>query len=289
MESELFGHEKGAFTGADRRRIGRFEQCHNGTLFLDEVGDMAPATQAKMLRLLQEGKFERLGGSETISVDVRIVTATNQNLDLLIEQGRFRRDLFYRLCGITIRLPPLRDRLEDIPELAHHFLYRYNRQLGTKVQSIDTEALELLQKHDWPGNIRQLQNAIREALIVSAGATLLPEFLPADLRNRMSLSPESEPECKSDVQAIPVPELEWPKLQSFVKAIVLAGDRDVYRRALEHFDRLLLSQVMALTNGNQVEAADLLGLSRPTLRSKLRTANMSVQKILTDNATDIGS
>ena len=135
LEAELFGHERGAFTGADRRRIGKFEQCHGGTLFLDEVGDMAPHTQAKILRLIQEGRFERLGGSESISVDVRILAATNQDLDLLIGQGRFRKDLYYRLSGVTIPLPPVRDRREDIAELAHYFLFRYNRELGTSVQT----------------------------------------------------------------------------------------------------------------------------------------------------------
>ena len=139
LESELFGHERGAFTGADRRRIGKFEQCHGGTLFLDEVGDMAPHTQAKILRLIQEGCFERVGGSESISVDVRILAATNQDLDTLIAEGRFRKDLYYRLSGVTIPLPPLRERREDIAELAHYFLFRYNRQLGTSVQSISPE------------------------------------------------------------------------------------------------------------------------------------------------------
>ena len=136
LESELFGHERGAFTGAERRRIGKFEQCHGGTLFLDEIGDMAPGTQAKILRLLQEGSFERVGGSEAIAADVRVIAATNQDLDALIEQGRFRKDLYYRLRGVTIHLPPLRERREDIAELAHYFLFRYNRQLGTAVQSI---------------------------------------------------------------------------------------------------------------------------------------------------------
>ncbi len=161
LESELFGYERGAFTGADRRRIGKFEQCHGGTLFLDEVGDMAPGTQAKILRLLQEGHFQRLGGTESISADVRVIAATNQNLDALIEQGRFRKDLYYRLRGVTIHLPPLRERREDIPELAHYFLFRYNRQLGTSVQSISPEALEVLQRYDWPGNVRELQSVIR--------------------------------------------------------------------------------------------------------------------------------
>lgn len=284
LESELFGHEKGAFTGADRRRIGRFEQCHGGTLFLDEVGDMAPATQAKILRLIQEGTFERLGGSESITVDVRIITATNQNLDLLIENGRFRRDLYYRLCGVTIRLPPLRERPEDIPELAHHFLYRFNRELGTTVQSISPESLEMFRQHTWPGNIRELQNVIREALIVSAGATLLSEFIPADLRHRSASSPDPEPE--SDDQIIAVTETEWPRLKQFLDSIRLTQDKDVYRRALEHFDRLLLSRVMTLTNGNLGQAASLLGLSRPTLRSKLRATRLSVQKIVADDGTN---
>src|SRR5581483_9088946 len=133
LESELFGHERGAFTGAERRRLGKFEQCDQGTLFLDEVGDMTANTQAKILRLLQEGRFERVGGNETISVDVRVIAATNQNLERLIEEGRFRKDLYYRLRGVTIHLPPLRDRREDIPELAHYFLFRYNREIGTAV------------------------------------------------------------------------------------------------------------------------------------------------------------
>ncbi len=182
LESELFGHERGAFTGAERRRIGKFEQCHHGTLFLDEVGDMAPDTQAKILRLLQESRFERVGGSETIAVDVRVIAATNQNLDELIESGRFRKDLYYRLRGVTISLPALRDRAEDISELAHYFLFRYNRQMGTSARSISPAALELLQQYDWPGNVRELQSIIRESLIVSAGPTILPEFLPATVR-----------------------------------------------------------------------------------------------------------
>ena len=156
LESELFGHERGAFTGADRRRIGKFEQSHGGTLLLDEIGDMAPGTQAKILRLLQEGTFERLGGSEPITADVRIIAATNQDLDAMIERGRFRKDLYYRLRGVTIHLPPLREHREDIAELAHYFLFRYNRQLGTAIQSISPQALELLEKYNWPGNVRRI-------------------------------------------------------------------------------------------------------------------------------------
>ena len=172
LESELFGHERGAFTGADHRRIGKFEQCHGGTLFLDEIGDMTPGTQAKILRLLQDGRFERVGGSEAITANVRVLAATNQPLDVLIEQSRFRKDLYYRLRGVTIHLPPLRERREDIAELAHYFLFRYNRQIGTTVQSITPEAMALLEAYDWPGNVRELQSVVREALIVSAGPAL---------------------------------------------------------------------------------------------------------------------
>ena len=206
LESELFGHERGAFTGADQRRIGKFEQAHGGTLLLDEVGDMAPHTQAKILRLIQEGCFERVGGNQTISVNVRILAATNQNLDTLIAQGKFRKDLYYRLSAITIPLPPLRERPEDIPELAHHFLFRYNRQLGTSVQSIAPEVLELLQSYRWPGNVRELQNVIRQTLIGSAGSTIVAEFLPADLLDQDNQEGEDLVETQS------VPDADWHTL-----------------------------------------------------------------------------
>ena len=172
LESELFGHEQGAFTGADRRRIGKFEQCHNGTIFLDEIGDMPLATQAKMLRLLQDGEFQRVGGNEALRADVRIVAATHQNLEEMIEKGSFRRDLYYRLRGVTLSLPPLRERIEDIAELTHYFLFRFNQQLGTNVESIAEEAIHRLQQYNWPGNIRELQSIVREAMIASTGANL---------------------------------------------------------------------------------------------------------------------
>src|SRR5205814_7373568 len=161
-------------------RIGKFEQCHRGTIFLDEVGDMPLATQAKMLRLLQDGQFQRIGGNETLKVDVRVLAATNQNLDQMIAENRFRRDLYYRIRGVTLHLPPLREREEDIAELAHYFLFRLNRQLGTAVQTISSEALEMLERHPWPGNVRELQSVLREALIVATGPTLLAEFLTLD-------------------------------------------------------------------------------------------------------------
>ena len=281
LESELFGHERGAFTGAERRRIGKFEQCHRGTLFLDEIGDMTPGTQAKILRLLQEGSFERVGGSEAIAADVRVLAATNQNLDVLIEQGRFRKDLYFRLRGVTIHLPPLRDRREDIAELAHYFLFRYNRQLATAVQSISPEAMTLLEAYDWPGNVRELQSVVREALIVSAGPAVRAEFLPAELHAKQNAVPEADLETDS------VPVADQGALTEFVNTAILQGEADVYRRALEHFDRLLISFALQHTNGQQNRAAEILGLSRTTLRTKLRTMQLAVEKMLTPRDRDL--
>jgi two-component system nitrogen regulation response regulator GlnG len=272
LESELFGHERGAFTGAEYRRIGKFEQAHGGTLLLDEIGDMSSHTQAKILRLLQEKSFERLGGSEMIAADVRILAATNQDLDALIEQGRFRKDLYYRLRGVTIHLPPLRQRREDIAELAHYFLFRYNRQLGTAVQSISPEALKLLENFEWPGNVRELQSVIREALMISAGSTILPEFISVELR----LGPEQEPEPEIDNEL--VPDVAQLALEEFVKTAISRGETDVYRKALEHFDRLLVSCALEQTHGQQNRAAEILGMSRPTLRAKLRNMQLSNKK-----------
>lgn len=278
LESELFGHERGTFTGADRRRIGKFEQCHGGTLFLDEVGDMAPGTQAKILRLLQEGCFERLGGNESIHADVRVIAATNQNLDALIEQGRFRKDLYYRLRGVTIHLPPLRERREDIAELAHYFLFRCNGQLGTPVHSISSEALQLLEQYSWPGNVRELQSVIREALIVSAGPTILPEFLAAELHQESTAEaePPADPGLLSDI--------DWQSLPQFVETAIASGEHDIYRLAREQFDRLLICRVMCQVNGNQQRAAETLGMSRVTLRAKLRAMQLTVAKTLTPSS-----
>jgi DNA-binding NtrC family response regulator len=270
LESELFGHERGAFTGADRRRIGKFEQCHGGTIFLDEVGDMAPHTQAKILRLLQERRFERVGGSESISVDVRLIAATNQDLETLIAQGAFREDLYYRLRGVTIRLPALCQRREDIAELAHYFLFRYNRQLGTAVQSISAEAMELLRSYDWPGNVRELQNVIREALIVSAGPTILPEFLPAELQRGVVAAPSGEAEAAAPLPAAATAMDDWRNLSRDVEAWIAGGQSEVYRRARERFDRMVILRAMQQAGNNQHRAAGILGLSRVTIRAKLR-------------------
>jgi DNA-binding NtrC family response regulator len=269
LESELFGYERGAFTGADRRRIGKFEQCSGGTLFLDEVGDMAPHTQAKVLRLIQEKRFERLGGNESVEADVRVIAATNQDLDSLIAQNRFRTDLYYRLRDVTIELPPLRERPEDIAELAHYFLYRNSRHFGTGVHSISEEALELLEKYRWPGNVRELQSAIREALLVAAGPTIVPEFLPTEVRQALPDELEAE-----EVTAL-ADEVDWQTLARAVESGLAGGGADLYRIARERFDRLLLLRVLRHTDGNQARAAEILGLSRTTLRAKVRALSSS--------------
>src|SRR5207245_486061 len=181
LESELFGHEKGAFTGADQRRIGKFEQCSGGTLFLDEVADMSPLTQSKMLRLLQEQQFERLGGNETVRTSVRVLAATNQDLEGLVGRSRFRQDLYYRLGVFTIGLPPLRERGDDLALLVQHYLRRYNRELSRDVQTVQPETMELLQRYRWPGNIRELQSVLKQAILQTSGSILAPESLPVFL------------------------------------------------------------------------------------------------------------
>ena len=205
-----------------------------------------------------------MGGNENLTVDVRIVAATNQNLDAMIADGRFRRDLYYRLRGVTLHLPPLRDRLDDVPELAHYFLFRFNRQLGTAVQSISQEALDRLQNYRWPGNIRELQSVIRESLIVSTGPTLLPEFLSIELQN--DIQGENEPTA----DLVKVPQDAWHILGEFVEQALKEQVTDVYRKALLRFDRLLVSNAMRVSGGLQSRAAEILGLSRPTLRAKIR-------------------
>jgi len=263
LESELFGHERGAFTGADRKRVGKFEQANGGTLFLDEIGDMAPTTQAKLLRLLQDGSFERVGGNEPLRADVRILAATNKNLEKMVEQNQFRLDLYYRLRGVTISLPALRERVADIPELAHYFLFRLNRQLGCAVSSISEETLQRLMSYTWPGNVRELQSIIRESLIRSAGTSLLPEFLPEPFwRERQEQVSRSEMVTT------------WEGVEAALSRSLTDNEPGVYRRMLEHFDRIVISAVMHRTSNNQVAAAELLGLSRLTLREKLkRTQN----------------
>jgi two-component system nitrogen regulation response regulator GlnG len=274
LESELFGHEQGAFTGAHRRRIGKFEQCSGGTLFLDEIGDMAPALQAKMLRVLQEQRFERVGGNETLQTQVRVLTATNHDLEKLVTEGRFRKDLYYRLNVVTIRVPPLREHLEDVPELAHHFLFRFNRELRLDMRAFAPETLERLQSSSWPGNVRELQSVIQQAMLNASGHVLLPEFLPPHLRREL---PASVPADKANVAF---------DLRSLIETLLQRGEKDLYGKVVEAVERVLLPRVLTHTHGHQAQASELLGLNRATLRHKLRALGLGVDKIVTEDSLD---
>lgn len=260
LESELFGHEKGAFTGADQRRIGKFEQVHGGTIFLDEIGDMSPATQAKALRLLQEQQFERLGGNTTVRTDVRVIAATNQELTDRVTDGRFRQDLFYRLNGFTIRIPPLRERKQDIPLLIEHFVRAANRDAGKNVRLVSDPARTALLAHDWPGNVRELQSAIRFAVVHATGDVITVDCLPADCLGESALT------------SVPGDTESWDLVQH-ARQLLADGQGDVYRRLVADFDDHVTRLALEHTEGNQAQAAELLGVSRMTLRAKLRAAH----------------
>jgi nitrogen regulation protein NR(I) len=270
LESELFGHERGAFTGADRRRIGKFEQANGGTIFLDEIGDLSTTSQPKVLRLLQEQCFERVGGNETIQTDVRVIAASNRNLDELVAAGRFRPDLFYRLNVVALQLPPLRERKEDLPLLIAHFLNLLNPSLGKRVGSISPDAMSLLEAYPWPGNVRELQSTLKYALVQSAGEVLSPDFLPEHLRGEgpsLAVSPPSAETGPVDIAQV-------------VGDLLRAGEADIYRKVCAAMDRTVIEAVLRHVKGSQVQAAELLGISRTTLRAKLRSLGLAVEKQL---------
>jgi two-component system nitrogen regulation response regulator GlnG len=257
LESELFGHEKGAFTGAERRRIGKFEQVNGGTLLLDEIGDMPLALQAKILRVLQEQAFERVGGNETVRTDVRLIAATHRDLKAWSDEGKFRLDLYYRLGVFTIHLPPLRERGEDLALLVQFYLRRVSRELGREVAEVVPEALERLRGYSWPGNMRELQSVLRQAILRAHGPVLLPDFLP-----EFSEVPREPAEP-------PAPPGGDPDPKEFIRQRLGPDSRDLYAETHRELDRLLLSCVLEYTGGNQRRAALLLGIARQTLRQKL--------------------
>ena len=274
LESELFGHEKGAFTGADQRRIGKFEQCSGGTLFLDEVADMSPLTQSKMLRLLQEQQFERLGGNETVQTSVRVLAATNQDLEGLVGRSRFRQDLYYRLGVFTIGLPPLRERGDDLALLVQHYLRRYNRELSRDVQTVQPETMELLQRYRWPGNIRELQSVLKQAILQTSGSILAPESLPVFLGAQRGTTKVTQP---ASVAANPAAS-GFAELDGFVEERLRSGADHLYDETLRRMERLLLTRVLQQTNGNQLQAAKLLGITRGSLRTKLRELGITIAR-----------
>lgn len=257
LESELFGYEKGAFTGAGHRRIGKIEQAHGGTVFLDEIGDMPLSLQSKILRLLQEKSIERLGGREPIPVDVRIVAATNRDLEKLISQGQFREDLYYRLKVVTIHIPPLRERSEDINLLTEYFLARHAVENNMENPGIDRDAKALLQSYSWPGNVRELSNVIQKALIFNRGLPLSMEDISQALK-------EKEPGETADAED------SEQILRSYIRHRLTTGDHDnIFDLLINEFSTIVISEALEITDGNRSRAAKILGLSRPTLHSKI--------------------
>ena len=249
VESELFGHERGAFTGADARRTGKFEAAHEGTILLDEIGDMSPNTQAKVLRVLQEKRFERVGGNDTLEVDVRVVAATHRDLEAEVRAGRFREDLYYRLNVVEIRIPPLRDRVEDIPALATRFLEQVAQRLGHERKTLDESALAALARHPWRGNVRELRNAMEQAAVLASGSVLRAD----DLRLPRSAS-----------------DAELPRAASAGEEPVDSSFRDAKRRATEDFERDYLIRALRSHDGNISRTAEAIGMVRQSLQQKIR-------------------
>jgi len=260
LESELFGHEKGAFTGADARRIGRFEQADGGTLFLDEIGDMSPALQTRLLRVLAESEFYRVGGQRSIRVDVRVIAATNQNLARAVKEARFREDLYHRLNVIRINTPPLRQRREDIALLINHYLAKAADELRTSPKAIDGEALEVLEAYDWPGNVRQLVNATRRLTVTAPGSVITAEDIPPDFGGQEVGDRKTS---------------EWTQsLESWAVQSLSNGETPLLDTALPEFERVLIRTAMARTKGHRQAAAKLLGWGRNTLARKMKALHL---------------
>jgi two-component system, NtrC family, response regulator AtoC len=268
VESELFGHEKGAFTGADRRRVGRFEQANGGTVFLDEVGELPLLAQVKMLRLLQEQRYERVGGEETIHTNVRLIAATNADLEKMVGNGDFRRDLYFRLNVFAIKLPPLRDRGDDLRLMVEHYLHRFGAELGRPVRDITPEAMDALRAYPWPGNIRELQSVLKQTLLQMGGAVLLPEYLPSHV-----LAGGTAPAPAENVGAGGA--FDW---DVFVAERIASGSENLYAESLERMEREVLVRVLRHTGGNQLRAARILGITRGSLRNKIRSLGVSISR-----------
>lgn len=270
LESELFGHERGAFTGAHAQRIGRFEQCHGGTIFLDEIGDMPLATQAKILRIIQTGAFERVGGNTPLSVDVRIIAATNKVLEQAVATREFREDLFYRLNVVRIQMPPLRDRSGDIRLLINFFLKKISQTQNQLPKSISEESLEILEKHAWPGNVRELENVIHRAIVMASGNTILASNLPPELQHFKKPTSAQEDAGRAPGPLTASNASEVPQtIESLGKLLFEWARKDKSLKILPAVEKELVIQSLAETNGNQVKAAKLLGITRATLRKRI--------------------
>ncbi|MGH8071476.1 MAG: sigma-54-dependent transcriptional regulator [Candidatus Entotheonellia bacterium] len=275
LESELFGHEKGSFTGATATTIGKFQQADGGTMFLDEVGDMDLNLQAKLLRVLQEKEFYRVGGRDPIRVDVRIIAATHQNLALAVTQKRFREDLYYRLNVVPMYLPPLRERREDIPLLIDYFLHRFATELGTGRKFLANEVREILLSYHWGGNIRELENVMKRAMVLTTSSVILPQHLPESIRGG----------AKEEDEAGILRRLVERKARALLLNAQSVGTGEIYHIILSEIERFLLQVILDETDGNQLRTADLLGINRNTLRKKIRTLGVEVRRATKSDAT----
>ncbi|MCE5334789.1 MAG: sigma-54 dependent transcriptional regulator [Desulfobacteraceae bacterium] len=261
FESELFGHERGAFTGADRVHIGRFEACHGGTLFFDEIGDMPLSTQAKILRVIQYGEFERLGGTQKIKTDVRTIAATNKDLEREVAEGRFREDLYWRLKIISIHLPPLRERMEDLPALVEYFRDRFSREYRTTIRHVDSAALERLKSYFWPGNIRELENCMRRAVLLAPGDVILKEHLDIGQDKPGQAQSESPEQLSTRL---------YRNLEDLIPDLLKVSGTNIHGSIIDTVERVFISKVLSQCGFNQVKAARMLGISRNTLRNRMK-------------------
>ncbi|MBI4490226.1 MAG: sigma-54-dependent Fis family transcriptional regulator [Deltaproteobacteria bacterium] len=269
LESELFGHEKGSFTGALERRIGKFELAEEGTLFLDEVGDIPLELQAKLLRVLQDREFSRVGGRETLKANVRILAATNLDLEKAIKEKRFREDLYFRLKVIPIYLPPLRERRGDIPLLVSYFIEKINREMGTQISGLSPEALKLLEEHPWQGNVRELENILIRAAVLSPGPILFPKDFPFQGRQGGSLP---------GYDNLSLEEVIHHKLEDYFQRTKGVDLDNLYSLVVERVERPLIELTLRKTGGNQIRAAQILGINRNTLRKKIADLRINVKK-----------
>ena len=267
LESELFGHERGSFTGATAQRIGKFEQCNHGTIFLDEIGDMTPATQTKILRVLQSGTFERVSGNQPLQVDVRVIAATNKPLEAAVAAKQFREDLFYRLNVVRIPIPPLRDRADDIPLLVNYFLEKNARELQKPPKSVAANVLRTMEKYHWPGNVRELENAVRRAHVMAKSDAILLSDLPPEITNYAGLGMGSSVAAS----AVPGPagDATATDAASLARQLYQWARRDPKLKVIPAVERELVIQALKETNNNQVHAAKLLGITRATLRKRI--------------------
>jgi len=281
LESELFGHEKGAFTGADQLRIGKFEKCHGGTIFLDEVGDMSLSVQSKLLRVLQDGTFQRLGSTDTIISEVRVIAATNLSLGRLIKEKRFRQDLYYRLNVAHIHVPPLREREVDVVLLAHYFVKKWNPRFSTQIRYFSPDVLPVLLSYPWPGNVRELENVIKSSLVVARGSELRLEFLPGHIQNWKKHSektirvpePAENEQMESNIRQTALDLISKPEQHGYL-----------HKQAISMMERELIRVVLDRTAGLIAPAAKMLGISRITLRKKMAAYKIRINTtILVEN------